>query len=86
MIKDIYIKKKLASNWFSLLQQIIFYEFENIEKEFGKKFGKKSGYFKKKIWNKSKIKDEGGGLYAVIKDGLIFDSVGVNFSDGFGKI
>jgi len=85
MIKDIYIKKKLASNWFSLLQQIIFYEFENIEKEFGKEFGKKSGYFKKKIWNKSEIKDEGGGLYAVIKDSLIFDSVGVNFSEVSGK-
>jgi len=34
MIEDIYFKKKLASSWFSLLQQTICYEFEKIEYEF----------------------------------------------------
>ena len=48
MIKDIYLKKKLVSSWFSLLQQTICYEFEKIENDFGKKFGKKPKYFKKK--------------------------------------
>ena len=37
MIKDIYIKKKLASTWFNQLQQIICHEFEKIENDFGKK-------------------------------------------------
>ena len=32
-----YIRKKLVSNWFSLLQQMICYEFEKIELEFARK-------------------------------------------------
>ena len=31
MKKDIYLKKKLTASWFSLLQEIICYEFEKIE-------------------------------------------------------
>ena len=34
---------------------------------------------------KSKIKNEGGGVFAKIKNGLVFDSVGVNFSEVSGK-
>ena len=45
MIKDIYSKKKLASSWFSLLQQTICYEFEKIEIDFGKKTKQKTKYF-----------------------------------------
>ena len=37
MIKDIYLKKKLTSSWFLLLQQLICNEFEKIEIDFGKK-------------------------------------------------
>ena len=85
MIKDIYIKKKLASTWFLLLQQIFFYEFEKLEIDYGKKVGKKPKLFEKKTWKKSKVKKEGGGTYAVIKNGLIFDSLGVNFSEVSGK-
>ena len=85
MIKDIYSKKKLASSWFSLLQQIICYEFEKIENDFGKKTRQNPKYFKKKNWKKSKTKNEGGGTYSTIKDGLVFDSVGVNFSEVSGK-
>jgi coproporphyrinogen III oxidase len=48
MIKDIYSKKKLASSWFSLLQQTICYEFEKIEIDFGKKTKQKPKYFEKK--------------------------------------
>ena len=33
MIEDIYLKKKLTSSWFSLLQQTICYEFEKIEND-----------------------------------------------------
>jgi coproporphyrinogen III oxidase len=85
MIKDIYLKKKLTSSWFSLLQQIICYEFEKIEIDFGKITGKKPKYFQKKNWKKLKKKNEGGGTYFTIKNGLVFDSVGVNFSEVSGK-
>ena len=37
MNKKIYFKKELASNWFSLLKEIICYEFQKIEIDFGKK-------------------------------------------------
>ena len=85
MIDDIYLKKKLVSSWFSLLQQTICYEFEKIEIDFGKKTRQNPKCFKKKNWKKSKTKNEGGGTYSTIRDGLVFDSVGVNFSEVSGK-
>ena len=85
MVKDIYSKKELTSTWFNQLQETICYEFEKIEYEFGKKTKKKSKNFVKKTWQKSEIKNEGGGTFATIRDGLVFDSVGVNFSEVSGK-
>ena len=85
MTRDIYLKKKLASSWFALLQELVCNEFEKIEIDFGKKTKQKPGYFKKKVWKKSTTKDEGGGISASIKNGIIFDSVGVNFSEVSGK-
>ena len=85
MIKDIYSKKRLTSSWFNLLQQTICYEFEKIEHDLGKKTGQKPKYFEKNTWKKSKMKNEGGGSYAIIKNGLVFDSAGVNFSEVSGK-
>ena len=85
MIKDIYLKKRLASNWFKLLQKTICYEFQKIEYDFGKKLNKKPKFFKKKNWNKSLSKNEGGGNFSVMKNSLVFDSVGVNFSEVSGK-
>ena len=85
MIKDIYSKKRLVSSWFNLLQQTICYEFEKIEHDLGKNTGQKPKYFEKNTWKKSKMKNEGGGSYAIIKNGLVFDSAGVNFSEVSGK-
>ena len=85
MNKNINVKKKIVSSWFQLLQQVICYEFEKIEIDFGKKNKKKPIFFKKKKWKKSEIKSSGGGSYAIIKNGLVFDSVGVNFSEVSGK-
>ena len=85
MVEGNYTKKKLASSWFNLLQQTICYEFEKIESDLGKKIGKKPGYFRKNSWKKSERKNEGGGSFAVIKNGLVFDSLGVNFSEVSGK-
>ncbi|MDC1031942.1 oxygen-dependent coproporphyrinogen oxidase [Candidatus Pelagibacter sp.] len=71
------IKKKLASNWFKLLQNIICDDIEKIEN--------KKIRFKSKKWNRNKTKDEGGGEFRILKDGKIFEKVGVNFSEVYGK-
>ena len=83
MNKDIFLKRKITSSWFSFLQKTICQEFQKIEIDFGKKTKKKPKYFIKKNWKKSK--NQGGGTYARIKNGIIFDSVGVNFSEVSGK-
>ena len=85
MIKNIDLKKRIVSSWFQLLQQMICYEFQKIEIDFGKKNKQKPKLFRKKIWKKSETKNSGGGTYSTIKNGLIFDSVGVNFSEVSGK-
>jgi len=45
---NIEIKKNLAKNWFILLRDIICYEIEELEKEFGVKKNKKPKRFKSK--------------------------------------
>ncbi len=74
---DQYIKKKLAKNWFKTLQEVLCREIE--EKEGNK------AKFKFTNWNRSKINDEGGGQYRILENGKIFDKVGVNFSEVYGK-
>ena len=72
------IKKKLACNWFKLLQNMPICN--DIEKLEGKKLK-----FKSKKWNRNEIKDEGGGEFRILKNGKIFEKVGVNFSEVHGK-
>jgi coproporphyrinogen III oxidase len=74
---DLEIKKNLTSNWFKLLQNAICNDIINIE---NKKIN-----FKSKVWKKNQKKDEGGGEYRVLKNGKIFEKVGVNFSKVYGK-
>jgi len=71
------IKQKLTRNWFKLLQEIICNDIEKIEKHKIK--------FKSKTWSRNKIKDEGGGEFKVLKEGKVFEKVGVNFSEVYGK-
>jgi len=71
------IKKKLASNWFKLLQNTICNNIEKLEK--------KKIIFKQKKWFRNKIRDEGGGEFRILKNGKIFEKVGVNFSEVYGK-
>ena len=71
------IKKKLAKNWFKLLQEIICIEIEEIEN--------KKNIFSKKKWKKNFNKDEGGGEFRILKNGKIFEKVGVNFSEVYGR-
>ena len=71
------IKQKLARNWFKLLQDTICNDIENLEN--------KKKKFKSKIWHRNKIKNEGGGQFKILKGGKIFEKVGVNFSEVYGK-
>ena len=71
------IKKRLACNWFKLLQNTICNDVIKLEKN------KKQ--FKSKTWSKNNLKDEGGGEFRILKDGKIFEKVGVNYSEVYGK-
>ena len=74
---DLDTKKNLASNWFKTLQNALcesIIKLENSKTE-----------FKATTWKKNKKKDEGGGEYRILKDGSVFDKVGVNFSKVYGK-
>lgn len=73
---DLGIKKDLTSNWFKTLQEAICYDIANLE---GNKI-----QFTSNTWQRSKIKDEGGGEYRILKNGKIFDKVGVNYSKVYG--
>ena len=69
------MKKKLAKNWFKILQDMICRDIEELER--GKKFIVTE-------WKRNK-KNEGGGEYRILKEGKIFEKVGVNFSEVYGK-
>ena len=74
---ELEIKKNLSSNWFKMLQDSICHSVTNLEKNKIK--------FKSTTWQRNKKKDEGGGEYRILKNGKIFDKVGVNFSKVYGK-
>ena len=71
------MKKELASNWFQTLQNAICHSISEIEN--------KNIYFKSTTWKRSSKKNEGGGEYRILKNGKVFDKVGVNFSKVYGK-
>ncbi len=74
---DLEIKKDLASNWFRLLQDVFCNDILNLEKN--------KTNFKTTIWKRNPDKNEGGGEYRILKNGKIFEKVGVNFSKVYGK-
>ena len=71
------IKKDLTSNWFKMLQEFICNNISDLEKNNSK--------FITTTWKRNSKKDEGGGEYRILKNGKIFDKVGVNFSKVYGK-
>ena len=73
------IEKKLTGQWFAFLQEKIVEEFQNLESEFSINNRTKVRYFKKKLWKKKDPRD-GGGQYCILRNGQIFDKVGVNHS------
>ena len=74
---DFEIRKDLTSSWFKTLQDSICHSISELEKNKIK--------FESTTWKRNQNKDEGGGEYRIIKDGRIFDKVGVNFSKVYGK-
>ena len=81
------IKKKIASDWFKLLQDKIIYQFQLFENEVSRQNKKKVKKFIKSKWGKNN-KKEGGGTSYLLNGGELFDKVGVNqstVSGQFGK-
>ena len=74
---DFEIRKDLTSSWFKTLQDSICLSISELEKNKIK--------FESTKWKRNQNKDEGGGEYRILKDGRIFDKVGVNFSKVYGK-
>tara|TARA_Y100001958_G_C21174455_1_gene505577 strand:- start:52 stop:879 length:828 start_codon:yes stop_codon:yes gene_type:complete len=74
---DLEIKKDLASNWFKTLQNSICHCINDLENQKIK--------FKSKSWKRNLKKDEGGGEFRILKNGKVFDKVGVNFSKVYGR-
>ena len=71
------LKKKLTRNWFKVLQDTICFDIEEIEKNKIK--------FVSNHWERNNKRNEGGGEYRILENGKIFDKVGVNFSEVYGK-
>ncbi len=75
---DLNIKRDLASNWFRSLQDMFCHSILNLEKN--------KVQFKSNAWKRNEKKDEGGGEYRILRNGKIFDRVGVNFSKVYGNL
>ena len=71
------LKKELTKKWFKNLQEIICKNIEELEKN--------KIFFKSKKWFRNKNKNEGGGESRLLENGKVFDKVGVNFSEVYGK-
>ena len=74
---DLEVKKDLTSNWFKMLQESFCRNIIDLENNKTK--------FKSTTWKKNIKKDEGGGEFRILKNGKVFDKVGVNFSKVYGK-
>ena len=74
---DLDIKKDLVSNWFKLLQDSFCYDINKLENNRIK--------FQPTAWKRNPKNDEGGGEYRILRNGQIFEKVGINFSKVYGK-
>ena len=71
------LKQELTKQWFKNLQEIICKNIEEIENN--------KVLFKSKKWIRNKKKNEGGGESKLLENGKVFDRVGVNYSEVYGK-
>ena len=74
---DLDIKKDLASNWFKLLQNAFCNDINELENNNIK--------FQSTTWKRNLKKNEGGGEYRLLRNGKVFEKVGINFSKVYGK-
>ena len=74
---DLDIKKDLASNWFKLLQNAFCNDISELQNNNIK--------FQSTTWKRNLKKNEGGGQYRLLKNGKVFEKVGINFSKVYGK-
>ena len=72
---EIASKKNIVKNWFVILQDIITNDIEKLEN--------KKNVFKIKNWSRGP--NQGGGQFRIFENGKLFDKVGVNFSEVYGK-
>ena len=83
-------EKKVVKEWFEELRNIICEEFEKIEmlQNSNELCKKPPGKFKRKqTFRKSKNgEDGGGGIMSVMRDGRVFEKVGVNISTVYGTL
>ena len=70
------IKKDLVSNWFKTLQNSFCDDICKLEKK---------TQFETSSWKRNRKKDEGGGEFRILRNGKVFEKVGVNFSKVYGK-
>lgn len=84
-IKD---KQQLASSWFEDLRNQICDSFEAIEDDYdGVLADKAAARFERKSWDRINQADNtpgGGGVMSIMKNGRVFEKVGVNISSVFG--
>ncbi len=71
------LKQELTKQWFSNLQEIICKNIEELENN--------KVHFNCKRWTRNKKNNEGGGESKILENGKIFEKVGVNFSEVYGK-
>ena len=74
---DLDIKKDLTSNWFKLLQNAFCNDINELENNNIK--------FQSTTWKRNLKKNEGGGEYRLLRNGKVFEKVGINFSKVYGK-
>ena len=72
---EIASKKNIVKNWFVILQDIITNDIEKLEN--------KKNIFKIKNWSRGP--NEGGGQFRIFENGKLFEKVGVNFSEVYGR-
>ena len=84
MKKLIEIKKKIANDWFRLLQNKTINQFQILENETSKENKKRTKTFIRRVWKKNN-KKEGGGISYLLSGGELFDKVGINQSTVSGQ-
>ena len=74
---DLDIKKDLVSSWFKLLQDSFCKDIKKLENNKIK--------FHSTSWSRNTKKNEGGGEYRILRNGKVFEKVGINFSKVYGR-